>query len=86
MKLNYRLLLALMLVLSTIWASAQSIPQVSITAVLVDSTDYSNVEVHYNLQSDPTDSVAIHVLHSNDGGASFKAVTNLAGDFGKPIW
>lgn len=82
---NFRMLLITALLISSSFSFAQSIPQISITAVLVDSTDYSNIEVHYNLQSDPTDSVAIHVLHSNDGGASYRTVTNLAGDFVKPV-
>jgi hypothetical protein len=82
---HLRLLLTVLIALHALFANAQSIPQVSIAAVLIDSTDYSNVEVHYNLQSDFTDSVAIYVLHSNDGGASFTTVTNLTGDYGKPV-
>jgi hypothetical protein len=82
---HLRLLLTVLIALHALFANAQSVPQVSIAAVLIDSTDYSNVEVHYNLQSDFTDSVAIYVLHSNDGGASFTTVTNLTGDYGKPV-
>lgn len=81
----FRLLLTLTCVLPSFWLSGQTVPEVEITAVLVDSTDYSSVEVLYNLVSDPSDSVAIHVLHSIDGGSTFKTVANITGDFEKPV-
>lgn len=64
---------------------AQSLPQVSISQVLVDENDYSNLEVRYNLTADASDSVEIMVLHSIDGGLSFEAPSSLSGDFGKPV-
>lgn len=65
--------------------NAQIVPEVTINQVFVDETDFSKIHVEYTLQSDASDSVEIRVVHSNDGGVEYATVTNLAGDFGKPV-
>ncbi len=81
----YRLALVALLTAKISFLSAQITPEITVTDVIVDGSDYSMIEVHYSLSSDATDSVSIHAMHSNDGGLSFSQVNNLAGDFEKPV-
>ncbi len=82
---SFRLFLIAVFTCSSFISIAQTVPLVSITKVLVDGADYSKIEVEYTLQADATDSVMVHVLHSNDGGVTYNTVNNLSGDFNKPV-